>query len=58
MHVGGRWIEAGRVWRNALAQGQELKGPLIVLEYSGTTWVPEGWQATLDDWGNLLLSSQ
>jgi N-methylhydantoinase A len=58
VHVGGRWIEAGRIWRNALAQGQELKGPLIVLEYSGTTWVPEGWQATLDDWGNLLLSSQ
>lgn len=58
VHVGGRWIEAGRVWRNALAQGQDLKGPLIVLEYSATTWVPEGWQATLDDWGNLLLSSQ
>ena len=58
VHVDGRWVEAVRVWRTELAPGQELDGPLIVLEYSATTWVPEGWRLTLDDWGNLRLSAQ
>jgi N-methylhydantoinase A len=58
VHVGGRWVEAGRIWRKTLPQGQTLQGPSIVMEYSATTWIPEGWEATLDEWGNLHLSSQ
>jgi N-methylhydantoinase A len=58
VHVDGRWVEAGRIWRSELSPGHELPGPLVVLEYSSTTWVPEGWQVTVDDWGNLHLSAQ
>ena len=54
----GEWIEAGRVWRRDLAPGHELPGPAVVLEYSSTTWVPDGWTLTVDEWGNLHLSSK
>ncbi len=58
VHVGGRWVEAGRVWREEVAPGHEVEGPAVVLEYSSTTWVPEGWRLTMDDWGNLHLANQ
>ena len=58
VHVDGRWVDAGRIWRSELSPGHELPGPVVVLEYSATTWVPEGWRLTLDDWGNLHLSAQ
>ncbi len=56
--VDGRWVEAGRIWRSELSPGHDLEGPAVVLEYSSTTWVPEGWHVTLDDWGNLHLSAR
>ena len=58
VHAGGRWVDAGRIWRADLSPGHELHGPMVVLEYSSTTWVPEGWRLTLDEWGNLHLSAQ
>ncbi len=58
VHVDGEWVEAGRIWRGELSPGHELHGPLVVLEYSSTTWVPEGWQLTLDEYGNLHLAAQ
>ena len=58
VHVDGRWVEAGRVWRNEISPGQELEGPAVVLEYSSTTWLPEGWGLTVDEWGNLHLSTK
>ncbi len=33
-----------------------LEGPLIVQEYSGTTWVPAGWTVKPDLWGCLHLT--
>jgi N-methylhydantoinase A len=52
-------------WRDTplLAARQELAGhpqagPLIIEEYDATTVVPPGWQASLDDWGNLMLERE
>jgi N-methylhydantoinase A len=51
----GREYEAGRVWRRDLRAGHRLDGPIIVMEYSGTTWVPPDWRVEVDAWGTLHL---
>ena len=53
----GEWTEVDRVWRSDLGPDQTLDGPVLVLEYSSTTWVPRGWGLTVDEWGNLHLSA-
>ena len=54
----GEEIAAGRVWRSELASGHRLDGPLLVAEYSATTWVPPGWTLEVDRWGILHLVPQ
>ena len=51
----GRSMKAHRVWRRDLAAGQTLKGPLVIQEYSATTWVPPEWRVEVDRWGCLHL---
>jgi N-methylhydantoinase A len=41
--------------RYALGAGAILDGPAIVEEFDSTTVVHPGWQATVDDHGNLIL---
>ena len=53
---GGRALEARRAWRSDLRAGHRLEGPLVIAEYSGTTWVPPGWVVEVDEWGCLHLS--
>lgn len=53
---GGQRLEADRVWRRDLGAGHDLMGPLVIQEYSGTTWVPPGWGVAVDRWGCLHLS--
>jgi N-methylhydantoinase A len=55
---GGRKQAAGRVDRSSLAAGHTLAGPLVVQEYSGTTWVPPGWRLDVDRWGCLHLTKE
>ena len=43
--------------RAGLKVAQKIKGPALILEVSSTTWLAEGWNATVDDVGNLLLFS-
>ena len=54
---GGTPRETMRVWRRDLRAGHELAGPLVIQEYSGTTWVPSGWRALDDGWGCLHLEA-
>jgi N-methylhydantoinase A len=53
----GRTREARRVRRRDLRAGHALAGPLVVQEYSGTTWVPPGHRLTVDATGCLLLAA-
>jgi len=46
---------AGVVHRGDLVAGQALTGPLIIAEYSATTYLAPGWSATPDERGSLLL---
>lgn len=42
--------------RNLLLNGNQIKGPAIVVEYSATTVIPPGIIATIDEYGNMLCS--
>lgn len=42
-------------WRPELAVDQIVAGPALIAEEVSTTLVDSGWQAQVDQWGNLLL---
>jgi N-methylhydantoinase A len=44
-----------RFWRDRLAAGQAVDGPVLVCETVATTWVAPGWRLQVDAVGNLLL---
>lgn len=44
------------VWsRDALAPGQELQGPALIIEQVSTTWLAPGWLCQVDPYANLVL---
>jgi len=57
VRCGGLDLDARRVWRRELRPGHVLDGPLVVQEYSATTWVPAGWRLEVDAWGTLHLTA-
>jgi len=48
--------DAVLVDRADLRAGHRLEGPVIIGEYSGTTWVPAGCRADVDAWGCIHLA--
>ncbi len=44
------------VAKDSLEVGDVVTGPVSITEQHSTTYVAEGWQATLDRYGNVLLS--
>ena len=48
------WASVPIVNRQALS-GVTTDGPLIVEEYDSTTVVPPSWNATVDQWSNMIL---
>ncbi len=41
--------------RQRLLPGNRLRGPAVIVEYSSTTLLPEGFEARVDEWKNLVL---
>lgn len=41
--------------RRHLATNRTLRGPAIISEPVATAWIPPGWEASQDQWGNLQL---
>ncbi len=41
--------------RDALQVEQCIDGPALITETTSTTWIDQGWQATVDRCGNILL---
>ena len=46
---------SGNITRAALCAQQPHEGPLVITDAAATTWVAAGWQASLDDYGNIKL---
>ena len=42
--------------RSRLRPGHHFTGPAVVFQYDTTTVIPPGWQALVDQYGNLLLT--
>ena len=53
--VYGHSMAAKHLRRSDLAEGESLSGPVIITEYSATTYVAPGWSVNRDEWGNLVL---
>jgi N-methylhydantoinase A len=51
------YVETAVLWRTDLAPGTTVDGPAIIEEYGSTVPVHPGFTATVDDFGNLLVST-
>ena len=52
---GPGWRECDVFRRDTLGAGAVIDGPCVVEEYGATTVVPDGWSATVDGFGNLIM---
>lgn len=55
MVSGGEWTKVPLYQREQLVAGQKITGPAIVVEQTGTVVVEEGWSATTNSHGHLIL---
>ncbi|MEW2315489.1 hydantoinase B/oxoprolinase family protein [Streptomyces bauhiniae] len=55
LHTGGTWRDVPLHRREALPPGDTVTGPAIITEAGTTTVVDEGWQATANDHGHLVM---
>jgi len=56
MYVNGSEINAPIYERDELLIGQNIAGPAIIVEATGTNIIDDGWSGTLDKYHNLILS--
>jgi N-methylhydantoinase A len=56
LFVDGRFVAADVYQRDSLGYGHSLSGPAIVQQEDTTTIVLDGWAATVDSLGNLLIA--
>jgi N-methylhydantoinase A len=52
----GSWRRAAVYERSRLQTGARIAGPAVLVELSATTYVPSRWSATVDGFGNLMLT--
>jgi len=53
---GARWVRAHIYERTALRADRPVRGPAVLVEFSGTTFVPPGWRARVHRTGHLVLT--
>lgn len=56
MYVNGSEINTPIYKRDELIIGQNISGPAIIVEATGTNIIDDGWSGTLDKYYNLILS--
>ncbi|MEL6814751.1 MAG: hydantoinase/oxoprolinase family protein, partial [Cyanobacteria bacterium J06598_3] len=54
----GQWHDTPVFQRQNLAAGQHLTGPAIILESTGTNVVEPGWEASVSEQGDLILTQR
>jgi N-methylhydantoinase A len=52
----GRWLSAHLHFREQLAVFSSVRGPALLAEFSGTTFVPPGWGASVHRTGHVVLT--
>ncbi|MFC4270468.1 5-oxoprolinase [Sneathiella chungangensis] len=56
MYVSGQWRDVPLVDRSHMRPGQQVTGPAIIIEPTGTIVVEDGWRATLNARRHLLVN--
>jgi N-methylhydantoinase A len=56
VYVAGAWVQAQRIDRMALPVGHVVQGPAILEQIDTTVWLEPGYQARVDDFGNLIVT--
>jgi N-methylhydantoinase A len=54
--LGDAWVSAPIFAREVLQAGNRMVGPALVVEMSAATLIEPGWEGTVDERGNLLLT--
>jgi N-methylhydantoinase A len=52
----GRWRRAALYDRARLRPGNRIAGPAVIVELSATTYLPTGWELSVDGFYNLVLT--
>ena len=55
MYSEGAWQPVRLVRREGMRSGELIQGPAIITEATGTNIIEAGWQAQMDEFGNLLM---
>ncbi len=55
LYTNSAWQDVPLVDRTTMAIGQTVKGPAILTEPTGTNMIEDGWEASCEAGGNLLL---
>jgi N-methylhydantoinase A len=58
LYEGGRWRSASVYQRGRMKAGDRVMGPAVLVELSATTYLPMGWRAVVDGFGNLMLTPE
>ena len=56
LYAGGAWRDAPLYDRSAMAPGQSVDGPAVVIEATSTIVIEHGWRGTVNELGHLLLT--
>ena len=52
------WVDTPTHWRTDLGAGDVVRGPAVIEEFGSTVPVHPGFAATVDAYGNLLLTKE
>jgi N-methylhydantoinase A len=53
---GSGFVQSAIYWRETLTRDQRITGPAIIEQADSTTVIPPGWDAVMDDAGNLRVN--
>lgn len=54
--IGRRQVDCTYLQRSGFAVGETVAGPAVVEDATSTTFVPDGWECTVDEFTNLRLT--
>ncbi|MEJ2127620.1 MAG: hydantoinase B/oxoprolinase family protein [Woeseiaceae bacterium] len=55
MYAGGQWHDVPILDRRQLLSGDEVAGPAVIVESTGTIVIEPGWHASVNDHGHVIL---
>ena len=54
-YYGGKWLNTDILDRNKIQSRYQIKGPVLIVEDTSTTFLPPGYICNVDDYENLII---